>query len=298
LTNEPGTKFQYSNLGMSLLGHALELKAGTNFESLVVERICRPLRMDSTCITLAPELRARSAAGHDKSGKRAADYRLRVMAPAGALHSTANDMLKYLSANLGFTKSALTPLMEKMQIIRHEGSPEFGKSAMPWVDQGVHNPPGTELLGHAGGTAGSSTFIGFDKRKRRGVVVLSNQSVIHASTVGWRILQRATLTVTNAAMMSPFKEYVGSGIAYELNQRDQTLRILKVYPNTSASRAGLSAGLIVQKVNGVPTAGKSLTECIDLGRGGVGTMVRMELVDPTRQETNTVELTKRKFAAD
>jgi serine-type D-Ala-D-Ala carboxypeptidase/endopeptidase len=38
LTIEPGVKFQYSNLGMSLLGHALALKAGTNFESLLLDR--------------------------------------------------------------------------------------------------------------------------------------------------------------------------------------------------------------------------------------------------------------------
>jgi len=69
LSRDPGTEFEYSNVGMALLGHVIALKAGTNFESLVVNRICRPLHMDSTCIALTPELKARLAMGHDDSGK-------------------------------------------------------------------------------------------------------------------------------------------------------------------------------------------------------------------------------------
>src|SRR6267142_3937281 len=71
LKDPPGTKYQYSNLGMSLLGHALERVSKTNFESLVLARICRPLHMDSTCITLTPAFKPRMAVGHDDNGKRA-----------------------------------------------------------------------------------------------------------------------------------------------------------------------------------------------------------------------------------
>lgn len=295
LTNEPGTKFQYSNLGMSLLGNAIALKAGTNFESLVLDRICRPLQMDSTCITLAPGLAARAAVGHATSGKRVPDYQLQAMAPAGALHSTANDLLKYLSANLGLTQTSLTPLMEKMQVIRHRDSPEMGKTAMPWYDQAVYNPPGTEFFGHAGGTAGSSTFIGFDREQRRGVVVLSNQDTIHSSTVGWRILQCAPLSGLNAATMQPLREYVGSGIAFDLDKQTHLLRITKVYPNTPAARAGLSPGLVVEKIDGIPTAGKSLAVCLKIAHGVVGTNVRLELVAADGSQTNTIDLIRQKI---
>src|SRR5438874_12581385 len=41
LDREPGSKFEYSNVGMALLGHILALKTGTNYEALVVERICQ-----------------------------------------------------------------------------------------------------------------------------------------------------------------------------------------------------------------------------------------------------------------
>jgi CubicO group peptidase (beta-lactamase class C family) len=54
LTDDPGTRYKYSNLGASLLGHVIELKAGTNYESLVADRICRPLEMNSTRCMLTP----------------------------------------------------------------------------------------------------------------------------------------------------------------------------------------------------------------------------------------------------
>ena len=295
LTNEPGAKFQYSNLGMSLLGQAIMLKTGTNFESLVLDRICRPLHMDDTRITLDSNLTARAAVGHDESGKRAPNYQLQALAPAGALHSTANDLLKYLSANLGLTQTSLTPLMEEMQVIRHRDSPEMGKTAMPWYDQTVYNPPGTEFLGHAGGTAGTVTFIGFDNKQRSGVVVLSNQSIIHSSTIGWRILQHAPLNGMNAITMQPIREYVGSGIAFDLDKQTHTLRITKVYPNTPAAQAGLAPGLIVEQIDGIPTAGKSVADCLNIAQGAAGTKVRLELATPDGSQTNTVELTRQKI---
>jgi serine-type D-Ala-D-Ala carboxypeptidase/endopeptidase len=297
LKKEPGTKFQYSNIGMSLLGHAIERRMGMDFESLVVSRICQPLRMESTRMTLTPGLKARFAVGHNSSGKRVPAYELQVMAGAGALRSTANDLIKYVSANLGLKQSSLTPMMEQMQEIRHRDSAEFGQTAMPWMDLGVHQPTGMELLGHGGGTDGCSAFIGFDKKQRRGVVVLANQAAGVANTyaIGWRILQNAPLKGLNIADVRPIRAHIGTGIALDQDKQTGRLRIITVYPNTPASQAGLSAGLIIQKINDVPTLGKSLKECLDLSRGGSGTKVHLEIFNPDRKETNTVQMTNQKF---
>jgi hypothetical protein len=96
----------------------------------------------------------RLATGHDGDGNRAKNYDVTVMAGAGALLSTANDLRKFLSANLGLTPSSLTPLMKKSQVICHHDAPEFGNIAMPWWDSSVFQPPGMELTGHSGGTVG------------------------------------------------------------------------------------------------------------------------------------------------
>ena len=293
LKGPPGTKFQYSNLGMSLLGHVLERVSHTNFESLVLDRICRPLHMDNTYVKLPPTSKSRMAVGHDEKGNRAPDFALQVMAPAGALRSTANDLLKYLAAEIGLTNSDLSALMQQSQVIRHTDSPEFGNTAMPWVDQRVFNPPGTELLGHGGGTLGSTAFIGFDKLQRRGVVVLTNQRYCHAPTVGWTILQGLPLTQESFTKM--VLEIAGIGAALDVDKNTKLLQITKVFPESPASTAGFFAGLLIQKINGQPTLDKTPDACAQLIRGPVGTKVRLEIIDPFRNETNTVELTRQKF---
>ena len=69
LQQEPGSHKSYSNLGMGLLGHAIALRAAQDYETLVIDRICRPLGMDSTRVTLSPELRSRAARGHAFPGR-------------------------------------------------------------------------------------------------------------------------------------------------------------------------------------------------------------------------------------
>jgi CubicO group peptidase (beta-lactamase class C family) len=302
LISDPGAKFEYSNLGMGLLGHAIALKAGANYESLVVDRICRPLHMDSTRVTLTDELKARLARGHDASGKLVPNWDFDVLAGCGALHSTANDLLKYISAEIGLTPCGLAPAIEKTQTIRHRGDPVYGNTAMPWVDCGQSAQTGMELLGHAGGTAGYSAFIGFDRQHRRGVVVLLNQQGgteggLHSQTVGWLLLEGVRLTPQITANLFPAStaELVGIGVKLRFDPPTRTIRFETVFPNMPAAQAGLSAGLILQKVDGIPTAGKSTDLCACYIRGKAGTKVRLELVNAKRNETNTVELTRQKF---
>ncbi len=302
LSRDPGTEFEYSNVGMALLGHVIALKEVTNFESLVVNRICRPLHMESTCIALAPELKARLAMGHDDSGKPSPPWKLQAYSPAGDIHSTANDLLKYVSAHAGLAPSRLVSLMEKTHVVRFKdsrglsgmpGFGVFGRTGMDWVDRGAYQPPGMELLGHAGGAGSYHAWVGFDKTQRRGVVVLTTANDVSAEAIGWTLLQRLPLKPENATEFA--KEIVGLGFAYGLDKKTHTLLVTKVYPQSPASQAGLSGGFIIQKIENVPTAGKTLDECGVLLRANGSPRVRLELVNPERKETNTVELTRGKF---
>ena len=164
--------WQYSSLGMGLLGHAIALEAGTNYESLVVDRICRPLKMDSTRIRLTPEMQSRLAIGHNLIGEAVPSWDWPMLAGAGALRSTANDLLKYVSANLGLVLSHLTPLMEKTHAVYFDrpNGPHLGLAWFTTLRQK------TKIILHDGRTLGSSSFVGFDKSRCRGVVILSNST--------------------------------------------------------------------------------------------------------------------------
>jgi D-alanyl-D-alanine-carboxypeptidase/D-alanyl-D-alanine-endopeptidase len=294
LTRQPGAAFQYSNVGMSLLGHAIERRAGADYESLVVDRICQPLKMHSTRITLSPAQKVRLATGHWMDGKPSEHVNFRVQAPAGSLLSTANDMLKFLNANLGlFKRTDLTPLFRQQHAVRHTGSPQFGSSAMPWYDGRIYYPPGTIFLGHGGGGFGNLAFVGFNKLNRRGVVVLTNQMNVNPNGIGWTILQGMPLTHENITFL--VREVEGIGIGLDTDQETGLPRITTVYPKSPAGEAGLSVGLVIQKINGTSVEGKNLQECFGMTGGPIGTKVRLDLIDPQRKETRTVELTREKF---
>src|SRR3989441_6689773 len=302
LSRDPGTEFEYSNVGMALLGHVIALKAGTNFESLVVNRICRPLHMDSTCIALTPELQARLAMGNDDSGKPSPPWKLQAYSPAGGVHSIANGLLKYVSAHAGLSPSRLTPLMKETHEVRFKdsrglsgvpGFGVFGRTAMDWVDRGAYQPPGTQLLGHAGGAGSYHAWVGFDKKQRRSVVVLTTANDVSPEAIGWTLLQRLPLKRENTNEFA--KEIVGLGFAFDLDKKTHMLLVTKVYPQSPASQAGLAAGLIIQKIEKVPTAGKTVAECAVLLRANGSPKLRLELVNIERKETNTVELTRGKF---
>ena len=189
LTRHPGAKFEYSNLGSGLLGHVIALKAGTDYESLVVDRICRPLKMESTRITLTPELKARFATGHNQFGYAVSSMDFQSQAGCGALRSTANDLLKYVSANLGLTPSSLTPLMEKTHLVRFQSVIPPVNVALAWGV--VLDPQGRKIVSHGGATYGYRAFAGFDKTRRRGVVVLSNSSYegVGPDSIGMLLLE-------------------------------------------------------------------------------------------------------------
>ncbi|HKS27173.1 MAG TPA: serine hydrolase [Pyrinomonadaceae bacterium] len=173
LTRDIGEKYEYSNLGAGLLGYILSLRAGTDYETLVQTRILKPLGMDSTRVTLTPQMRALLATGYDQGGSPVSTWDFTTLAGAGALRSTVNDMLKFVAANMGLKETQLLPAMQKAhQLQRATGTPNLS-IGLGWH---IWNNFGTEIVWHNGGTRGYHSFAGFDKKKGLGVVVLSNSA--------------------------------------------------------------------------------------------------------------------------
>jgi D-alanyl-D-alanine-carboxypeptidase/D-alanyl-D-alanine-endopeptidase len=173
LTRDIGSRYEYSNLGGGLLGHALARRAGMDYETLVESRICGPLGMKSTKITLTAEMKARLAVGHNAAREPVKNWDLPTLAGAGALRSTANDLLVFLAANLGYSKSPLAFGMAAMLKPRKPTGEPGLEVAMGWH---IFTSNGKEIIWHNGGTGGYRSFVGFDPKTRVGVVALSNVS--------------------------------------------------------------------------------------------------------------------------
>ena len=171
LPRDPGASYEYSNLGMGLLGHALALRARMSYEQLVARRLLTPLGMRETAITLTPPLRARLAPGHDEAGKVVPNWDLPTLAGAGALRSTASDMLAFLAANVDTSATPIGRALRQTHDPRQATDNPNLKVGLAWH---ILSRPSGNIVWHNGGTGGYRTFIGFDPVRRIGVVVLSN----------------------------------------------------------------------------------------------------------------------------
>jgi len=171
LPRDVGSQYEYSNLGVALLGHVLARRAGTDYETLVRTRITTPLAMKNTVITLNAAQMARLAPGHNPQRQRVANWDLPTFAGAGALRSTANDLLTFLAANLGMTKSALAPAMTLMLKTRRPTGPPGTDIALGWH---VTTKGDSHIIWHNGGTGGYRSYMAFDAARNAAVVVLTN----------------------------------------------------------------------------------------------------------------------------
>jgi CubicO group peptidase (beta-lactamase class C family) len=184
LPRDPGDSAEYSNFAMGLLGHALARQAGTSYEEVVRARVLLPLGMTRTGIVLTPWMRQHLAHGHDAMGDPAANWDIPTLAGAGALRSTANDMLRFAAANLAATDTGLYASLHTAQraLRRFDGTDSIGFN---WL---ISRPGGRAITWHNGGTGGYRTFIGLDRAARRAVVVLTNSGGGGLDDLGFHLL--------------------------------------------------------------------------------------------------------------
>ncbi len=155
-------KCEYSNVGMGLLGHIL---AGARYEEIVVSRICEPLGLKRTRVKIDGIV-----PGFHADGRPAGGWELPTLAGAGALRSTARDMLAFLAANLGGAPEPLRGVMESTH------APRVKAGGRMEVGLGWHILPLGErrAVWHNGGTGGYRSMICFVRETRTAVVVLGN----------------------------------------------------------------------------------------------------------------------------
>jgi CubicO group peptidase (beta-lactamase class C family) len=194
LTRDIGAQYEYSNLGAGLLGHVLARRAGVDYETLVRTRITEPLRMTSTSVALSTAMKARLATGHaGPSLAPVANWDLPTLAGAGALRSTANDLLTFLAAAMGSVESPLARAFALTLAERKPTSAPTMDIALGWH---IWKPAGKEIVWHNGGTGGYRTFMGFDPKTRTGVVALSNASTpVGTDDIGRHLLNRESALV-------------------------------------------------------------------------------------------------------
>ena len=186
LKNSPGSSFAYSNIGMGLLGHLFELHHNSTYEELVKNFIAKPLAMENTGLTVAAENRDRFSEPYNY-GSESSYWHFRTMEGAGALRSTGDDMLQYLKAQMGFIGADLQEAINTTHTVQFDtGEGLIDDIGLGWFYSTQHDT----LRWHNGGTGGFKSFMGVNKEKGIGVVVLANGRTDVPDEVGLYLLDQ------------------------------------------------------------------------------------------------------------
>lgn len=170
------SRYRYSNAGAGLLGLALARAAGSSYENLVQQRICRPLGLSSVTTTDDRDL----VDGADRRGHAAPHWHFTdALAGAGALRGTVYDLAQWSAAAGGGAPEPLaSALAEAMRPRARTRAAEVGlgwhRSALGGL-AGLRAPRAAEpaLRWHNGGTGGFRSFVAWDEAQAAGVAVLS-----------------------------------------------------------------------------------------------------------------------------
>lgn len=169
LNREPGSQFEYSTVGFGALGICLAEKYDApSFEGCLQEKILTPLGMSSSVFEL-PKAEQWRFAGESvpppqKDGPNPFN-------PSGGLISSANDLLRFLDANL---KPQSCPKLAKAIAVTHQTCPEMRPfpgsiGGLGWF---VYESRSTYFYSGIGSNFRS--FIAFDLKNDCGVVMLTN----------------------------------------------------------------------------------------------------------------------------
>lgn len=166
--------FEYSNFGMGLLGHLLEIKTGLKYEQLVKETLLNKLEMNQTFIALDDAKKSKIAQGYDKNGNESPIWIDNVLTGAGSFLSNGNDMLKFIKANLNenqtqISKSLIATHMQQLN----------GETGLGWIlPSATDNFLGNKnIVWHNGMAGGYASFIVIDKVNNYGFFILSNKAI-------------------------------------------------------------------------------------------------------------------------
>jgi len=177
---KPGERYEYSNVGFSLLGIIVELVSGKNYEDFLYEALFKPAGMERTGYLRPRFTKSELAVGY-RGGERwgtALDRAWRPEGPGwhlranGGILSTIGDMHRWylaLKNNTVLSASAKQKYFAPHVKEYADGNSYYGYG---WVTQKTER--GANLIWHNGGNGIYNAFMGFEPENDLVIIASSN----------------------------------------------------------------------------------------------------------------------------
>lgn len=159
-------RYEYSNLGIEVLGQTLALISGKSFDQMLQETICGPLQMNETGTKNGSPF---FTTGHMGTIP-VAHWDLNALEPAGGIRSNAEDLARYMKAQMGLSVSNLKPAMDLTQIPRAT----IGTNTRIGLVWNITKVKNDEIISHSGATGGYRAFVAFSQKTKKGIILLNN----------------------------------------------------------------------------------------------------------------------------
>ncbi len=171
LSYEPGTKYEYSNLGSGILGFELAQISKSSYESLLNGKIFDKYEMTNST-SKKESLKVTLVSGLGPHGEVTSNWDFEAMADAGSMVSTVEDLSNFALAQFDEQNSEL-------MLTQH---PTFKVNDKMSVGLGWHilkRKKDVELIWHNGATGGYRSSMALDLKNKNGAIILSNVSAFN-----------------------------------------------------------------------------------------------------------------------
>jgi serine-type D-Ala-D-Ala carboxypeptidase/endopeptidase len=168
ISQSPTADINYSNFGSALLGYLLAKKMKTTYPELLKKWILQPLKLENTYITVPTNQKNRLAQGFNHKLEPSNYWGRDILYGAGAIYSTASDLIKYAMAHLYPEKTSIPEALVMTQKIQFEK--EQSRIGINWFIT-----PGGSIW-HSGMTGGFSSMLKIYLKNKNIVLGLANSA--------------------------------------------------------------------------------------------------------------------------
>ena len=170
---EPGKIMQYSNHGMTLMGHIVENVSKQSIDHYVEQEIFQKLGMKNSCYYMTRDLIGKASKGYlfSKGRYREMQPTVVITHPAGSILSTGSDMAKFLIAHLEYGEILKEETLRTMhQTHFTHGDSMLGNAYGFYEVMRAQN----KVIEHGGNTPEFSSLVSFCPEKKLGFFIASN----------------------------------------------------------------------------------------------------------------------------
>lgn len=284
---EPGRT--YSNWGYALLGHVVEKAAGQRFESVLRERIFKPLGMSDSKIALSPADERRLAVHYwpdDKPRVPRPRWNFGDIAGFGGITSTAGDLAKFVRYQIrpdSRTDVLDAAGIQSLRAVRTLGSSWQAGGGRGWVI--IRDLDGTTTLEHSGEVDGHSSYIGFSPDNHVGVAVAANLGGSSAREIALPLLARV---VAQARQLQPMNREAALTLAKKRQWADAEVALVKVVAATPRDgEAWHLLGVARYELRDLPGAEAALLQAASRGASPASPMFMLAVIAAAQGRTDT-----------